>query len=196
MKRLFTTLVLLIVFSAGIAAGLFVSQNHIHPPLDDAQFNSKYAESSVAPQKKSDTQLQEAVYNSLLSFFSNKSPERESPQDRIKEHQIHVYQDKVILDIKDPEWAKFSNTNSMDPIIDENANAIQVIPKSEDEIEIGDIISYKIDGEQFNIIHRVIGKGQDNEGTFFYLKGDNNPTRDPSKVRFDQIDRVLVAIVY
>ena len=31
---------------------------------------------------------------------------------------------------------------------------------------------------------------------YFIMKGDNNPTSDPGKVRFSQMNRVLIAIIY
>lgn len=121
----------------------------------------------------------------------------EMPSDRIKESQIHVLNDKVILDIENPEWSAFTPTKSMVPIIDTGANAIQVKPQSDcTDIEVGDIISYKSDYADGTIIHRVVGKEQDEDGIYFVAKGDNNPTNDPGKIRCDQILRVLVAIVY
>ena len=39
------------------------------------------------------------------------SPERSSPSDWIKENQILVTNDKVILNVLNPIWAKFTDTN-------------------------------------------------------------------------------------
>ena len=46
------------------------------------------------------------------------STERASPSDWIKESQIAVYSNRVVLDIKDAVWAVFTDTNSMDPFFD------------------------------------------------------------------------------
>lgn len=134
----------------------------------------------------------------LINSFQNGpiSKEIASPSDWIKENQIEVYSDRIIIDLKDAEWASFTNTNSMDPVIDEHANAIQIIPKSEADINVGDIISYESEYAEGTIIHRVIYKGKDELGTYFVMKGDNNPASDPGKVRFSQIRRVTVAIIY
>ena len=183
-----TVNLLLIGFIFGLAAS-----NHAHPPLEGTQSN---AASNVATQKGSDTQLQEAVFNSLTSFFSEKSPEKASPADRISQGSIHVLNDKVIIDIENPEWAKFTDTNSMDPVFDNEANAIEIVPKTPNEIQVGDIISYQAENQEFNIIHRVVEKGEDEEGDYFIVKGDNNNSRDPGKIRFGQIKRVVVAIIY
>ncbi len=130
-----------------------------------------------------------------LSLFQD-GIEKDSPGDWIKEDQIKVYNDRIIIDLKNAEWASFTDTNSMDPIIDETANAIEIIPKSNDNIHIGDIISYKSDYADGTIIHRVIKIGSDEEGWYCIVKGDNNQSPDPGKIRFNQIKRVLVAIIY
>ncbi|MBU1204380.1 MAG: hypothetical protein KKA61_02575 [Nanoarchaeota archaeon] len=130
-----------------------------------------------------------------LSLFQD-GIEKDSPGDWIKEDQIKVYNDRVIINLKDAEWASFTDTNSMDPIIDETANAIEIIPKSADDIHVGDIISYKSDYADGTIIHRIIKIGSDEEGWYCIVKGDNNQSPDPGKIRFNQIKRVLVAIIY
>ncbi len=119
-----------------------------------------------------------------------------SPRDRIDEKQIHVLKDKVVIDIENPEWSSFTDTNSMDPVIDKGANAIHIVPEKPEDIVVGDIVAYKSKYADGTFIHRVTGIGFDDEGIYYILKGDNNPSTDPGKVRFDQIERVLVAIIY
>ena len=121
--------------------------------------------------------------------------ERPSPHDRIQEQDIHVLPDQVIIDLKDAQWSTFTDTNSMDPIIDAGANAIQRVPRSEDDIHVGDIISYEPTTYPGIVIHRVISVGNDGQW-YAVTKGDNNPYPDPQKVRFSQIKRVLVAVIY
>jgi signal peptidase I len=84
----------------------------------------------------------------------------------------------------------------MEPVLSATANAIEIIPKSADEIKVGDIVSYESDFTTGTVIHRVIDKENDTQGTYFILKGDNNPEQDPGKIRFSQIRRVVVAIIY
>ncbi|MBU0666686.1 MAG: hypothetical protein ABIC91_07355 [Nanoarchaeota archaeon] len=136
------------------------------------------------------------VADSINPFSFDASPERASPSDWIKEEQIEVWNDRIVIDLKGAYWAAFTNTNSMDPIIDEHANAIEIVPENEAQIEVGDIVSYESEYADGTIIHRVIYKGQDEKGTYFIMKGDNNPSSDPGKIRFNQIKRVLVAIIY
>ena len=122
--------------------------------------------------------------------------ERPSPQDHIKEDDIRIYQNRVVITVDSPQWATFSDTNSMDPVLDAGHNAIEVNPKSMDEIEVGDIVSYVPSDGQGTIIHRVIYKGSDDEGEYLVMKGDNNPSQDPDKVRFPQVRRMVVGIIY
>ena len=168
-----------------------------YEPSIEGVISSENGLTPIAPTEESLPPVQGSRFspeNIVGMVTGTKSTERISPYDWIKESQIHVYQNRVVIDIADPEWAAFTNTNSMDPVLDETANAIEVVPTSADQIHIGDIVSYK-DGDD-TIIHRVIGKGKDEEGFFFIMKGDNNPLKDPGKVRFDQIQRLVVAIIY
>ena len=122
--------------------------------------------------------------------------EKNSPYDRIKEDQIKVYDGLIIMHINGSEMVSLENTNSMDPLIDENSNIIQIKPKSPEDIHEGDIVSYHDSYTEKIILHRVVAIGEDIEGKFFILKGDNVDSVDPVKVRFGQIKGVLVAVVY
>jgi signal peptidase I len=117
-----------------------------------------------------------------------------SPGEWVKDEQILVYNDKVILDIPNATWVGFTDTKSMEPFFDHKSNALEIKPQSPDEIIIGDIISYQ--GKTGVIIHRVIEKNVDNEGIYFVVKGDNNKVKDQQKVRFEDIKGVVVAVIY
>lgn len=136
---------------------------------------------------------------SLLPF-SLAAPEKASPNDWVREEQIKVYKDRVILEIPNALWAGFTDTNSMDPFLDERSNAIEIKPSSPEEVKVGDVIAYNIDdslyGGQGTLIHRVVEKGIDREGVYYKVKGDNSTIADPFKVRFEQIEGVVVAVVY
>lgn len=136
--------------------------------------------------------------NSFLSQLNNfltlSSAEIISPEDHIKEEQINIYDDKVVLEIEGPIWSSFTDTNSMDPLLDINANGIEIVPKTEDDIHIGDVISYKTSSGI--VVHRVIDIGNDEEGVYYTVKGDNNLIEDNVKIRFSDIQGILVAVVY
>lgn len=132
---------------------------------------------------------------SLDNLFKS-NIELQSPQDHIPEDKIHVFNNKVIIDIEEASWSKFTNTNSMDPIIDIGANGLELKPSSTSQIKSGDIISYRPEGKSNLVIHRVIATSHDNNGWYAKTKGDNNPTVDPGKVRFSQIHGILIGVIY
>ncbi len=125
--------------------------------------------------------------------LTSQAQERLSPYDWVKEDQIKVYSDKIVLEIPDAKWAKFSDTNSMDPVFDSEANALQIVPKNNADVHTGDIISYET--SQGTIIHRVVELGYDGDW-YAVTKGDNNQQNDPDKVRFSQVKKIVVGVIY
>lgn len=119
-----------------------------------------------------------------------------SPYDWVKEDQIYVYKDRVIIDFKNVQWASFADSNSMDPVLDSEANALEIVPDSPSDIHVGDIVSYKSEFADGSIIHRVIETGYDDDGWYAIMKGDNLDRKDPGKIRFEQVNRVVIAIIY
>jgi|GEM_PF-1611163 len=141
------------------------------------------------------TQFADAIALNIFNPFTGITP-KESPMDRIPENAILVNRDRVVLDIKGAQWATFTDTHSMEPVITAGSNAIELVPQSSDDIKVGDIVSYKSEYAQGFIIHRVVYKGVDEDGVYFIMKGDNIQTSDPGRIRFSQIQRVVVAIIY
>jgi len=135
-----------------------------------------------------------SVFGPEYSRFPDVIPERDSPGDYIKEWEIHVYPNKVVIDVDQPILAAFADTNSMDPVFDAQHNAIEVVPTRTSDIQVGDIVSYKTD--YGSIIHRIKEIGQDQDGWYAIFQGDNNPVPDPGRIRFNQIQRKVVAFVY
>ncbi|MFW6449684.1 MAG: hypothetical protein ACOCZ6_01405 [Nanoarchaeota archaeon] len=131
-----------------------------------------------------------------LPNTEEKLPEVASPMDRIPEDQINVHDDRVVIKLNNPEWSSFTDTNSMDPVLDKGANGIHIIPEKPSDINVGDIVAYESEYSEGTIIHRVVKVGSDEEGAYYKLKGDNSAKEDPGKIRFKQIKRVLVAVVY
>lgn len=137
-----------------------------------------------------------AFISSAEKQFSNQQnlTSIKTPGDWIKQDQIKVYPNQIVLNVQDATWATFTPTGSMKPILDEKTNALEIKPSSPNDINLGDIIAYiSPDG---TIIHRVIEKNIDENGIYFLVKGDNNPSQDPTKVRFEDIKGVVIAIIY
>lgn len=135
-----------------------------------------------------------SIFGPEYSKFPELIPERDSPGDYIKEWEIHVYPNKVVIDVDQPILAAFADTNSMDPVFDAQHNAIEIVPQRTSDVQVGDIVSYRT--EYGSIIHRVKEVGQDEDGWYAIFQGDNNPVPDPGRIRFDQIQRKVVAFVY
>ena len=127
-------------------------------------------------------------------FFTAR--EINSPHDHIKKDQIHVYSDRVVIDIENPMWAEFTDTNSMDPLFDETSNSVEIKPKTIMDLHVGDVVAYKPKNFQGLVIHRITEIGLDNDGWYCLAKGDNLSSVDPEKIRFEQVHSVLVAIIY
>ena len=184
-----------IAFILGFVLGLFILALAVYSYIQTVETPIMQENSSGAPlESTQDTNTDQD--NILDALLNNDAEELPSPCDRIKEDQILVFKDKIIINYKDAEWATFTDTNSMDPVIDKDANAIEYVPKNESEICVGDIVSYESKYADGVLIHRVIEIGYDSQGWYAVMKGDNNPYKDPGKIRFNQIKRVVVAIIY
>jgi len=132
--------------------------------------------------------------NSDIFFdFIDRKKEIVAPHDFIPEESIVAYPNQVVLKIENYSINKYAPTGSMIPVLDKGANGISIKPNSEDDLHIGDIITFRENNEL--IVHRIIEKGIDENGIYFITKGDNNNVSD-GKIRFSQIEGVLVALIY
>ena len=131
-------------------------------------------------------------FNSGLSVFESVDG-NVTPFDSIPDKDILVYPDRVVIKVKGASIGNYAPTGSMRPVLDKGTSGIRIIPKSEDEIFIGDIITYK-KGERL-IIHRVVEKSFDKEGVYFITKGDNNTISD-GKIRFEDIEYKTIGLIY
>lgn len=116
-----------------------------------------------------------------------------APSDFLKESQIEVLNDRIIILVKGASLSSYAPTGSMKPLLDENANGIRVVPIAENEIKIGDIISFE--SSNGLIVHRVVEKGEDSEGVYFVTKGDSNSVSD-GKIRFKNIKYKTVGVLW
>ena len=122
--------------------------------------------------------------------------EKQSPADRLQDSGINVFANSVRIDIKNAKWRKIIDSNSMDPLIDEGTTTIEIKPKNADEIKVGDIIAYKVEGYDYAFVHRVVDIGNDENGVYLITKGDNYYKEDSEKVRFEDIEGIVVGILY
>jgi hypothetical protein len=134
---------------------------------------------------------------SLGSFNFSSPSSNSAPFDFIKEEQIQILEDKVIINVEGVSLSKYAATGSMLPVLNEYSNGIKIVPKSEEDIHVGDIITFEkeVNGNSILIVHRVIEIGTDEKGTYFITKGDNNPISD-GKIRFKNIKYKTIGILW
>jgi len=114
-----------------------------------------------------------------------------APGDWIKINQIQVTGDSISIAIPNVSISSYAPTGSMKPVLDEGSNGIRIIPSSAEQIGVGDIVTFGTE----NIVHRVIEKGEDEEGYWFITKGDNNQVSD-GEIRFKDIKYVTIGVLY
>ncbi len=134
---------------------------------------------------------------SIESPFSNSTTNLSTPTNRIHLDQIQIKDNKLILTYdRDLYLSEYASTKSMLPLLDKGHNGIEIIPESQRDIKVGDVIAYQSNIIPALIIHRVIDIKQDAQGIYFITKGDSNPKQDPEKIRFKQIKYILIGILY
>lgn len=83
-------------------------------------------------------------------------------------------------------------TQSMKPNI--NAGDVIIIePKKEEEIKIGDVITFQRKGEF--ITHRIINIEEIDEKKIYITKGDNNNVEDSETITFNEIEGTKVVTI-
>lgn len=133
-----------------------------------------------------------AISNVRNTFFSPSEIDVGVPSDFIKGDDIEVFPDKIVINIDGARVSSYDSTGSMLPVLFQGANGLNVVPSDESEVKVGDIVSYEKEG--FVVVHRVVAKGIDDDGTYFVVKGDNS---DESEIiRFEEIIHELFGVVY
>lgn len=116
-----------------------------------------------------------------------------APSDWVSSNDIIVFDDMVILRVSNATLSSYADSGSMKPVFDEGANGIRVVPQSVEDVNVGDIVSYRFG--KILVVHRVVEKGFDEEGVYFIMKGDNNLLSD-ERVRFEQIEYVTIGVIW
>ncbi len=116
-----------------------------------------------------------------------------APSDWIVEDDIVVLRDEVVLKIKGATLSGYADSGSMVPVLDKGANGIRIVPESEVDIGVGDIVSFRMGGVL--VVHRVVEKGWDEDGVWFGVKGDANLVGD-GRIRFEDIEYVTVGVIW
>jgi len=130
---------------------------------------------------------------SISGFVLFGQTELVAPNNFVKEGNIKVVEEGVIINVEDVVLSRYVDSNSMLPVLGKYSTGIGIKPESEGYIGVGDIISFWQDNNI--IVHRVVEKGIDKYGVYFITKGDNNDLKD-ERIRFSDIDSVLVGVIY
>lgn len=133
------------------------------------------------------------IENPMNSFFGEGVNNEKAPTDVVSQNDIVVYDDRVVIYIPHARISHYAPTGSMRPVLDSGANGIQIKPVSEADISEGDIVSFQKD--DLMIVHRVIEKGEDEEGIYFITKGDNATIND-GKIRFEDVTFKTIGVIY
>jgi hypothetical protein len=135
----------------------------------------------------------ECVYNYTTTTKANQELLESKPAE-IKLNSIVSDNNRVVILVNDSFVSLFDNTSSMLPIINHNTKAIEIIPQSVNDLNIGDIVSYQKGTEL--IVHRIVDMGYDSDGYYAITRGDANLAVDPGKVRFKEIKGKIVVLIY
>ncbi|MDO8549449.1 MAG: signal peptidase I [Ignavibacteria bacterium] len=127
----------------------------------------------------------------MTGFFTEEKIN--APSSRINEEDIDASDDKVVINVKNPILTRYADSESMAPLFGDGAIGIEIIPASKEDIHVGDVVTFRREG--ILIAHRVVEIGSDEDGGYFITKGDNNNAEE-DKIRFEQIESVLVGVIY
>ena len=116
-----------------------------------------------------------------------------SPSNWLSEEDIIIFDDHIVLKVANATLSNYSPSGSMKPLFDIGANGIRIVPTDPDQIEVGDIVSFRID--RILTVHRVVEKGLDGEGIYFITQGDNNVFSD-DKIRLEEIEYVTIGVIW
>lgn len=141
------------------------------------------------------------IFISMISFSDSlefpigsfKDNGTHAPQNFLSEDDIIVREDMVIVMIDGASISRYAASGSMEPTFGSQANGIRIVPVSEADIDVGDIVTFEREGHL--IVHRVVQKSKDIEGIYFVTKGDNNDFYD-GKIRFSDIRYKTIGVLY
>ena len=93
-------------------------------------------------------------------------------------------------------YSNVQDTHSMQPVIGGNSTVIRFVPEGSSDIKLCDMVEFGTAEKAPWALHRIVEIGQDEEGTYYVTKGDNNNLVADRKVRFKDIHYVVLAVVY
>ncbi len=120
--------------------------------------------------------------------------DRDNPSDFITADEIHLYNDKLVIEKEGLKYAAVEDTKSMEPLLSSNSHTIETKPDIE-KLGKGDIISFYDASTGKTIVHSIVEISVDEQGWFARTKGYNTDFTDEWKVRFGDIKGVVVGVL-
>ena len=96
------------------------------------------------------------------------------PSDVIKEEQIKVYSDRVVIEQEGVMFAPVADSYSMGDLLPPNSHTLEIKVENYSDVNIGDIISFYEPSVNKIIMHKIIEIYSDNNGWYCKTKGINN----------------------
>lgn len=118
-----------------------------------------------------------------------------APFPRIPFNKIVWNDNMICVNISNLTLGTYTNTNSMIPVLDYGHYGVYYTPEFPQEVYEGDIVAFKLPNISYNVIHRISKIGYDQEDWYAIVRGDRFPSRK-DKIRWHQIEKVLIAILY
>ena len=176
-------------------------KKYVNSTLSDQAFieelvNQNLVQRQMINELEEELGNREIIIDYLMNRLNRSFMIETSPFSRIRKEDIKIYNDRIIIYVNKAFGAGFTESTSMFPFIHEDVFALEVKPKSQGELRVGDVIGFESKVFNTTIIHRIVSIGEDEEGWYAITKGDNNPAPDPGKVRFEDIHGVLVGLIY
>lgn len=121
-----------------------------------------------------------------------------SPCKKLDKKTIGFFSEKIIMNMTGINYTYSSvwGTGSMLPFISKDSITLGMVLDNKTQICVGDIISYLPENESIEILHQIVGVGEDDKGLYYTAKGYNYKTKDKEKIRREQIKKVVFAVVY
>ncbi len=121
------------------------------------------------------------------------SPTQVQSTQRIPFEAIKVYPDEVKIEYPGLQYAKVKS-DSMAPLLTHNSIVFEKVPASENEIALGDIISFYEPSINSIVIHVVVGMITEDGKTYYQTKGIANEEIDEWLVPYENVKGIMVGM--
>ncbi len=129
----------------------------------------------------------------LITPFSSLDSvkERDTPKDRIKEEDIQLRHNSVIINIPGASLSKLDDKSSRESLFSSHSEGLVMNVSSPSELKAGDIVSYFSPSKQMMVYGRISHIGEDKEGWYAQFSSEGR-----RRIRFNRIEKVVVAVLY